>query len=58
MSGRWTRDEVKEAWTLGPDEHLLLSGKRDGPTRLGFVILMRFFAREGVRLAKLTSGAS
>lgn len=35
-----------EAWTLGPDEHALLSGKR-GATRLGFAVLVRFFAKEG-----------
>ena len=38
---------LEEAWTLGPDEHILLSGKREGPTRLGFAVLVRFFAREG-----------
>lgn len=38
---------LEEAWTLGPDEHILLSGKREGPTRLGFAVLLRFFAREG-----------
>lgn len=47
MSGPWTQEEAEEAWTLGPDEHLLLSGKRTGPTRLGFAVLVRFFAREG-----------
>lgn len=43
---RWTREELEEAWTLGPDEHALLSGKR-GSTRLGFAIILRFFARQG-----------
>jgi hypothetical protein len=43
---RRTREELEEAWNLGPDEHALLSGKR-GPTRLGFAVLVRFFAREG-----------
>ena len=33
-------------WTLGPDEHALLAGKR-GATRLGFAVTLRFFAREG-----------
>jgi hypothetical protein len=47
MSGPWIQEEVEEAWTLGPDEHLLLSGKRAGYTCLGFAVLVRFFAREG-----------
>ncbi len=47
MSGPWIQEEAEEAWTLGPDEHLLLSGKRAGPTRPGFAVLVRFFAHEG-----------
>lgn len=43
---RWTSEELEEAWTLGPDEHALLATKR-GPTRLGFALVLRFFAREG-----------
>lgn len=43
---RWTHEELAEAWTLGPDEHALLAGKR-GASRLGFAIVLRFFAREG-----------
>ncbi|MDP9474213.1 MAG: Tn3 family transposase [Actinomycetota bacterium] len=43
---RRTREELEEAWNMGPDEHALLSGKR-GATRLGFAVLVRFFAREG-----------
>lgn len=43
---RWTREELEEAWTLGPDELALLSGKR-GNTRLGFAVILRFFAGEG-----------
>jgi len=46
MKRPWTREELQEAWTLGPDEHALLSGKR-GPTRLGFAVTLRFFARHG-----------
>ena len=45
-SPRRTREEVEESWTLGPDELAMLAGKR-GPTRLGFAVLVRFFAREG-----------
>ena len=45
---RRSREErLEEAWTLGPDEHALLSGKRDGPTRLGFAVALRFLASEG-----------
>ena len=44
---RPTREEIEEAWTLGPDELALLSGKREGPTRLGFSVVLRFFARRG-----------
>ncbi|MGF1470117.1 MAG: Tn3 family transposase [Rubrobacteraceae bacterium] len=43
---RKTYDNLEEDWTLGPDEHALLSGKR-GATRLGFAIVLRFFARYG-----------
>lgn len=46
MKRPWTSEELQETWTLGPDEHALLSGKR-GSTRLGFAVLLRFFAREG-----------
>ena len=45
MRRRWTREELEEAWTLGPDEHALLSGER-GPTRLGFAVLVKLFAKE------------
>ena len=46
MPKRVREEEAEEAWTLGPDEHALLSGKR-GATRLGFAVLTRFFARKG-----------
>jgi hypothetical protein len=36
---RWTAEEIAEAWTLGPDEHALLFGKRDGPPRLHAQVL-------------------
>lgn len=39
-------EDLEEAWTLGPDEHALLSGRR-GSTRLGFAVLVRFFSLEG-----------
>ena len=47
MQRRKSEEEIEEAWTLGPDEHILLSGKRGGATRLGFAVVLRFFAREG-----------
>ena len=40
----YTGEGIEEAWTLGPDEILLVVGKR-GPTRLGFAVLVRFFAK-------------
>lgn len=43
---RWTSEELEDAWTLGPDEHALLTGKR-GATRLGFAVVLRFFVRHG-----------
>lgn len=46
MKRPWTREELQEAWTLGPDEHALVSGKR-GSTRLGFAVLLRLFAHKG-----------
>lgn len=46
MNREWSSEELEDPWTLGPDEHALLSGKR-GATRLGFAVTLRFFAREG-----------
>lgn len=46
MTQRFTRKELEESWTLGPDEYAPLSGKR-GTTRLGFAIMLRFFAQYG-----------
>ncbi|MDQ3638690.1 MAG: DUF4158 domain-containing protein, partial [Actinomycetota bacterium] len=46
MKRRWTEEELIERWTLGPDELLLLANKT-GATRLGFAVLLRFFAGEG-----------
>ena len=47
MQRRKSEEEIEGAWTLGPDEQILLSGKRGGSTRLGFAVVLRFFAREG-----------
>jgi hypothetical protein len=41
-----TEEELIERWTLAPDELPLLANKR-GATRLGFAVLLRFFAGEG-----------
>ena len=46
LKGRWTEEELIERWTLTPDERTLLANKT-GATRLGFAILLRFFAGEG-----------
>jgi hypothetical protein len=39
-------DELVEHWTLLDDERELVAGKR-GPTRLGFALLLKFYARAG-----------
>jgi hypothetical protein len=39
-------DELVEHWTLLDDERELIAGKR-GPTRLGFAVLLKFYARAG-----------
>ena len=46
MKRKWTEEELIERWTLMPDELPLLSNKA-GHTRLGFAVLLRFFAGEG-----------
>ena len=46
MKRRWTEEELIERWTLMPNELPLLSNK-SGHTRLGFAVLLRFFAGEG-----------
>ena len=46
MKRRWTEEELIERWTLMPYELPLLSNKT-GHTRLGFAVLLRFFAGEG-----------
>jgi hypothetical protein len=43
-------DELVEHWTLLDDERELIAGKR-GPTRLGFALIFKFYARAGRRLA-------
>lgn len=39
-------DELVEHWTLLDDERELIAGKR-GPTRLGFALILKFYARAG-----------
>jgi len=39
-------DELVDHWTLLKDERELVAGKR-GPTRLGFAVLLKFYARTG-----------
>jgi Domain of unknown function (DUF4158) len=39
-------DELVDHWTLLKDERELIAGKR-GPTRLGFALLLKFYARAG-----------
>jgi hypothetical protein len=39
-------DELVDHWTLLKDEQELVAGKR-GPTRLGFAVLLKFYARAG-----------
>lgn len=46
MKRAWTREELVERWTLPPDELVLLKG-RASHTRLGFAVMLRFFADEG-----------
>ena len=46
LKQRWTDEELVKRWTLFPDELALLSNK-SGATRLGFAVILRFFAVEG-----------
>jgi TnpA family transposase len=42
----WTEEKLVERWTLFPDE-LALVGAKTGHTKLGFAVMLRFFAGEG-----------
>ena len=46
MKRNWTEEELVERWTLFPDE-LALVGAKTGHTRIGFAVMLRFFAVEG-----------
>lgn len=46
MKRNWTEEELVGRWTLFPDE-LALVGAKTGHTRLGFAVILKFFAGEG-----------
>lgn len=46
MKRNWTEEELVERWTLFPDE-LALAEAKAPHTRVGFAVLLRFFAGEG-----------
>jgi TnpA family transposase len=46
MKREWHVEELIEHWTMLPQEHKLL-GNKSGPTRLGFVVLLKYFQYEG-----------
>jgi TnpA family transposase len=51
MKRKWSVDELKERWTLMPDELALISKKR-GANQLGFALLLKFFEQTGYFPAK------
>ena len=46
MKREWNADELAEHWSLRPEEKELL-GSKQGPSRLGFAVLLKFFQQEG-----------
>jgi len=46
MKREWNVDELAEHWSLRPEEKELLANK-NGPTRLGFAVLLKYFQYEG-----------
>jgi Domain of unknown function (DUF4158) len=46
MRREWNADELAEHWSLRPEEKDLLANK-NGPTRLGFAVMLKFFQHEG-----------
>jgi TnpA family transposase len=46
MKRAWHPDELAEQWTILPEEQQWI-GNKYGPTRLGFVVLLKFFQHEG-----------
>jgi len=45
MKQHWTREELETEWRIWPDEEPLIKNKR-GSTRIGFVVLLKFFLHE------------
>jgi TnpA family transposase len=46
MQQHWLPDELKEFWSLCPEEHRLLRNMK-GANRLGFAVCLKFFRHEG-----------
>jgi TnpA family transposase len=46
MKRQWEHEELVEHWTLDLEDRILLDNKT-GATRLGFVVLLKFFRQEG-----------
>jgi len=46
MKREWNTDELAEYWSLRPEEKDLF-GNKNGATRLGFAVLLKFFQYEG-----------
>ena len=46
MKREWNADELAEQWSLRPEEKALL-GNKNGATRLGFAVLLKYFQHEG-----------
>ncbi len=46
MRREWEPEDLVGAWTLVADDWRLV-GNKTGPTRLGFVLLLKFFELEG-----------
>jgi hypothetical protein len=49
--------DLVEHWTLLPEESNLLAGKHDGPTKLAFALLVKFYGRYG-RFPRALAGAT
>ena len=43
MKRAWHPDELAEQWTILPEEQQWI-GNKYGPTRLGFVVLLKFLS--------------
>lgn len=47
MENKRTEKEFEGSWQIWSDEFRMVEEKHHGPTRLGFIILLKFFAIEG-----------